>query len=60
MLTKQRFLEILYTALMGAFIAFLQSFIVGISDAALPTADPAVAGAVAGALRAAWVAGIKA
>lgn len=55
MLTKQRFLEIFYTALMGAFIAFLQSFLVGMSDAALPHADPTMAAGTAGALRAVWV-----
>ncbi len=55
MLSKQRLLEIFYTALIGAAIAFLQSFLAGFSDIALPHADPVVAGGVAGALRAGWI-----
>lgn len=55
MLTKQRFLEIFYTALMGAFLAFLQSFLTGMTESALPHADPAMAAGTAGALRAVWV-----
>lgn len=56
MLTKQRFLEIFYTALMGACIAFLQGFLTGIVDPTPVMADPAVAAGAAGALRAGWIA----
>jgi hypothetical protein len=55
MLKKQRLLEIFYTALMGAFIAFLQSFLMGMTESTLPHADPTVAAGIGGALRAAYI-----
>lgn len=55
MLSKQRLLEIFYTALMGAFIAFLQSFLTGMVSMTAPVADPAMAAGVAGALRVAYI-----
>lgn len=55
MLTKQRFLEILYTALMGAGIAFLQSLLTGLVDPSLAQSDPTVAAGAAGALRVAYI-----
>lgn len=55
MLSKQRLLEIFYTALMGAFIAFLQSFLTGMVSTTAPVADPAMAAGIAGVLRAGYI-----
>lgn len=55
MLTKQRLLEIFYTALMGAGIAFLQSFLMSLTSHPNIVADPAVAAAAGGILRAGYV-----
>lgn len=37
---RQKFIEILLTALLSAFLAFLQSLIFQITDSGLPSADP--------------------
>ncbi|MHB1316363.1 MAG: hypothetical protein ACYCZW_00720 [Minisyncoccota bacterium] len=48
---KQRFLDILITALVGAGIAFMQSLITGLSGFDVPQANPEIAGGVAGLWR---------
>ena len=50
-MTKERFYDILLTALIGAGIAFLQSFLAGLTHAGAPVADPALAGIAAGTLK---------
>lgn len=50
-MTKERFYDILITALIGAGIAFLQSFLAGLTASQIPTASPEVAGITAGALK---------
>lgn len=50
-MTKERFYDILLTALIGAGIAFLQSFLVGLSASDIPTANPQIAALSAGALK---------
>lgn len=56
MLTKQRFLEILYTALISAGIAMMQSFIASLTSHPEITADPGTAATIGVGLRTAWVA----
>lgn len=48
-MTKERFYDVVLTALIGAGIAFLQSLLVGMTTHQLPTASPEVAAAAAGA-----------
>lgn len=60
MLTKQRFLEIFYTALMGACIAFLQSFVTALVDTTPIMADPTVAAGAGGLLRAVFISKFRA
>lgn len=45
---KQRLLDILITALVGAGIAFMQSLLTGLVGLDVPQANPEVAGGVAG------------
>lgn len=46
-MTRQRLLDIFLTALMGATIAFLQSFLVGLTSTGIPVADPSIAAGAA-------------
>ncbi len=50
-MSKQRLLDIFMTALMGAAIAFLQSFLVGMTDIGIPHADPMMASAAAAGIK---------
>lgn len=50
-MTKERFYDILLTALIGAGIAFLQSFLAGLASHPIPVASPEVAAAAAGGLK---------
>ena len=50
-MTKERFYDILLTALVGAGIAFLQTLLAGLSVHDVPTASPEIAGISAGALK---------
>lgn len=45
---KQRLLDILITALVGAGIAFMQSLLTGLVGLDVPQANPEIAGGVAG------------
>lgn len=47
-MTKERLIDIIVTALIGAGIAFLQSLLVGLSAHQIPVASPEVAAAAAG------------
>ena len=42
-MNRQRLLDILTTALVGAFIAFLQGLLMGMTTTTVPSADPALA-----------------
>lgn len=48
---RKRLTDIVLTALAGALIAFLQGLLTGLAGADLPTANPEVAGAVAGSIK---------
>lgn len=50
-MTKERFYDILITALIGAGIAFLQSLLLQMTGNPLPTPSPEVAAAAAGGLK---------
>lgn len=47
-MTKERFLDILLTALVGAGIAFLQSLLAGLATHPMPVASPEMAAMAAG------------
>jgi len=55
MLTRQRLLEIFYTALMGAGIAFIQSLLMSLTSHPNIVADPALAAGIGGVLRAGYI-----
>ena len=50
-MTRQRFVDILITAIIGAGIAFLQSLLLGLTGTHIPTPDPVVAAAAGGTLK---------
>lgn len=50
-MTKERFYDIVLTALIGAGIAFLQGLLAGMSSHGVPAASPEVAATAAGALK---------
>jgi len=50
-MTKERFYDIVLTALIGAGIAFLQSLLVGLTTHSVPVASPEVAATAAGAFK---------
>lgn len=50
-MTKERFIDILLTALIGAAIAFLQSLLLQMTGSQVPTPQPEVAATAAGTLR---------
>jgi len=51
-MTRQRLIDIVTTALVGAFIAFLQALLMGMTATTIPPADPALAAGFAGLLKA--------
>lgn len=51
-MTRQRLLDILTTALVGAFIAFLQGLLMGLTQTTVPPADPALAAGFGALLKA--------
>jgi hypothetical protein len=50
-MTRQRLVDIIVTALIGACIAFFQSLLFQTTGSHLPAPDPAVAGVAAGGLK---------
>lgn len=50
-MTKERFYDIVLTALIGAAIAFLQGLLAGLGSHDIPAASPEVAATAAGALK---------
>ncbi len=54
-INKEKLIEIILTALVGAGIAFLQSLLQGLSGIAIPHIDPATAASAAGIIHSARV-----
>lgn len=50
-MTKERFYDIVLTALIGAGIAFLQTLLAGLSAHNVPAASPEIAAIAAGSLK---------
>lgn len=50
-MTKERFYDIVLTALIGAGIAFLQSMLIQMTGHSIPAPSPEVAAAAAGGLK---------
>lgn len=50
-MTRQRLLDIIMTALVSAFIAFLQGILMGMTSTTIPPADPALAAGIGGIIK---------